>query len=348
LCEMLGYGERELLQLSLDDVIVTRMLIGGGSTVMDSALADGHPQEVVARRGDGTHLWIQITASRLQVDVGSGADQVHVIEDVSARKAAEDALAREHAELERRVEQLRHFATQLATAERRERVRLAGVLHDHLQQLLVAAKMHVEYTQNVAYPETPELGLERAKHLLEQCIDASRSLTLELSPPVLRHDGGLIPALQWLRDWMQSTHGLDVQLNTLAAAEPADVDLRALLFEAVRELLFNVVKHARVASATVTLARATDGTIVVSVHDQGAGFDAAAAAAAPSKSFGLFSLRERLDVFGAKLVIDAAPSRGTAIEIRVPDRRPATPGVSRQDAIERKRESLNSPVPSDR
>src|SRR5699024_2742125 len=140
---------------------------------------------------------------------------------------------------EHRAAQLRALTSELTQAEQRERRRLAQVLHDHLQQMLVAGKLQLGTMINTVEDEQTGKALQRVNALLDQSIQESPSLTLELSPPVL-YEAGLAAALEWLGRWMEEQHGLAVHLRAAADADPAADDLRVLLFQAARELLFNV------------------------------------------------------------------------------------------------------------
>ncbi|MEJ2718968.1 MAG: response regulator, partial [Deltaproteobacteria bacterium] len=219
--------------------------------------------------------------------------------------------------LRQRSEQLRMLASELTLAEQRERRRLAEVLHDDLQQLLVGAKFRMS-----SLDRSPDEAVKRAAaevhELIDQSIECSRSLTSELSPPIL-HQGGLVPALEWLAVWMQQKHGRNVQLDIGQKAEPDSEDMRVLLFQSVRELLFNAVKHAKVKTIQVRLRR-LDDHVEVTVSDDGAGFDPQTVEPKEGQTggFGLFSIRERLDLLGGKMEIDSAPGRGSRFTLCAP------------------------------
>jgi CheY-like chemotaxis protein len=157
--------------------------------------------------------------------------------------------------------------------------------------------------------------------LIDQSIDCSRSLTAELSPPIL-HEGGLVAALEWLALWMEQKHGLAVVLRADEHAEPETEDMKVLLFQAVRELLFNAVKHAQVKTVHVDVKR-SDGQVQVRVADEGVGFDprAVRAKAGRTGGFGLFSIRERLDLLGGQMEVDSSPGHGSRFALRAPVRR---------------------------
>jgi signal transduction histidine kinase len=231
----------------------------------------------------------------------------------------EQQLRAAHALLERRTVQLQALAAELTRAEQRERRRLAQLLHDHLQQLLVAARHRLRILQGNSQDIAVAGAAKEVDAILEQCLCESRLLTIELSPPVL-YLAGLSAALVWLGDQMCERHGLAVTVQSDREAEPVDESIRLLLFQAVRELLFNVVKHARVDRARVTMTRTPSRETRIEVFDAGAGFDPShvEASAGPDGGFGLFSIRERLGLLGGQIEIRSAPGKGTRAVIRVP------------------------------
>ncbi len=235
----------------------------------------------------------------------------------------EQRVAQRTRALQERTSQLQALASQLAHAEQRERRRLARLLHDDLQQLLVAARLKVAMIRRRATEETIGGLLTQVDELLDQAISGSRSLTFELSPPVL-YEAGLEPAVRWLAGHMEEKHGLLVEVEALAQVEPICEDTRILLFHAVRELLFNVVKHAAAGRALVRISRGNGDLLEILVADQGAGFDPAildqfaAKDPAATGGFGLFSLRQRLALLGGRLDAESSPGTGTRMVMRIP------------------------------
>ena len=212
----------------------------------------------------------------------------------------------------RRQYQIREYLAELTHAEHRERTRLAQLLHDHLQQLLVAARIKVEGLERGGDPARMPAVLQQVDDLLAQVLDASRLLTVELCPPVLR-EAGFSAALGWLARQIEETHGLHVQVDADPAADPQAEDVCVLLFDAVRELLFNTVKHAGVDHARVSVTRGERDSIRVVVSDEGHGFDTQCLSRLPGArgGFGLCTLRERLASLGGRLEINSSPGAGT-------------------------------------
>ena len=233
------------------------------------------------------------------------------------------------------VRQIRDLTLALAVAEQRERTRIAQRLHDHLQPLIHGARMWAEAGRDAATGRAAH-GLEddpldHIIGLLDEALQATRSLTVDLHPPALRTDG-LAPALEWLADHMAETHGLTIGLALDPALSVSPGNLRMVLFDAARELLFNVVKHAGVRSATLTVevgllprrpeeAPAEAASVVrIEVADAGCGFDPSAVApsAEGDARLGLASVCERIHGVGGSVDIDARPGRGTCVCLRVP------------------------------
>jgi PAS domain S-box-containing protein len=219
-------------------------------------------------------------------------------------------------ELSERAAQLRALTGELTLAEQRERNRLATILHDHLQQMLVAAKFRLTVLGR-SRDDVVTQAAKEVEEMIDESIVASRSLTAELSPPIL-HEAGLTEGLQWLAKRMADTQGLFVGLE-LNESVPLSEDLKILLFQSVRELLFNVVKHAKTRSAVVNL-RCLDGSLQVTVSDQGSGFDPAAMplAGEGGRGFGLLGIQERLKYMGGTLVIESNPGQGSRFVLSVP------------------------------
>ncbi len=237
-------------------------------------------------------------------------------------ESLEQRVAERTAVATRRAVQLRALASELTLAEQRERRRLAEILHDRLQQLLYAARLNLGAVRRGVLDADLCETVERIDGLLGEAIAESRSLTMELSPPVL-YVGPFQGALEWLARHMEQTCGLAVEVQADPQIELASEDVRILLFHSVRELLFNVVKHAGTDRARVCVRECPGGRVRVEVADEGAGFDPERPKTdgAETGGFGLFSIRERLELLGGSMEMDSAPGRGTRATILAPCRR---------------------------
>ncbi len=220
---------------------------------------------------------------------------------------------------EGRAEQLQALATELVHTEQRERRRLAQILHDHLQQLLVGAKFGASIIRTKSKAREIKELAGQLVDALNEAIVASRSLSTDLSSPVL-HEKGLGAGLEWLGRQMSAKHGLIIKVEAPADAEPATEQVRVFMFDAVRELLLNIAKYAQVNRARVKMRKLENGEVEVTVTDDGVGFDPGKleASASASGGFGLFSIRERLKYLGGRMLIDAAPGRGSRFTLLAP------------------------------
>jgi signal transduction histidine kinase len=259
--------------------------------------------------------WLLARSIRIAMERKQTERQLKALNETLEQRVAERT-----ATATRRAAQLQALAAELTQTEHRERRRLAQILHDHLQQLLYAARLGLETLRSRdSIDASTQETIEQIDGLLGECIAESRSLTLQLCPPVL-HEAGLAAAVEWLGRYMEQTCGLNVDVDVDPQSEPENEAVRILLFEAARELLFNVVKHADIGRARIMLNATHDGRVCLIVSDEGAG--CAPAATQPdqpaSSGFGLFSIRERLELMGGRMEIDTAPGRGTCVTIWAP------------------------------
>ena len=269
--------------------------------------------------------WFDVSAYRVG---GPESRYVAILfNDVTKSKQAEDAIraAKEKleervqertAELKERAEQLARLSTQLTMTEQRERNRLAQILHDGLQQYLMAAKLQAGELIERATDVAVKQSAHEVEKLLIESIRVSRSLAAELSPRIL-HESGLMAGLEWLSRWMSDKHGLKIEMMMQMDAPVLAEDVKLLLFESVRELLLNVVKHAGVPSARVSLSQEGGRFLQIVVSDNGVGFDPASAGVMDG-SFGLFSIRERVSLIGGTFEVDSSPGEGTRFTLRAP------------------------------
>src|SRR5215831_13139522 len=255
---------------------------------------------------------------------GVATHLIGIVHDITERKHSEDMLERRvrdrTAELEIRNAQLRRLASDLILAEQRVRETVAKTLHDHFQQLLFSASVTLDRAV-MRNPAGDQGGLVlEARTYLNEALEASRTLSVDLYSPRL-HDSGLPAALEWLAKRTEQQYRVTVNVSVDAKADPEAKDVRTLVFESVRELLFNAVKHAQVDQVDINLALGSGGTIVLRVTDHGVGFDPAAVLHHENQiGLGLFSIQERLAFLGGRLDIQSAPGKGAQFSLTIPRR----------------------------
>ena len=207
--------------------------------------------------------------------------------------------------------QLRSLASELILAEERERHHIATDLHDHIGQTLAVIQMKLDALHVSVASAGHGESLDEITALVDRMDEDIRSLTFELSPPVL-YELGLAAGVEWLAEQFQAKHQLQIEVVDDRQPKPLGEDVRTLIFRAVRELLINVVKHARARAVRVSL-RLEGEDLLAEVSDDGAGFDSSRHTV-PKKSaggFGLFSIRERMRSIGGSFQIRSAPGHGT-------------------------------------
>ena len=248
--------------------------------------------------GEGNGLPVQLSLYRLTRDDISGIAVLAT--DITDRIRAE--------------EKIRSLASELTLVEQEERHRISQILHDDLQQRLFAIRTHLSLLKN-GNPEQ-NLNIDQIQDWLSEAINITRNLSINLSPVVLQGDG-LVEAITWLAGQMEEQYGLQVKIEAAEDLHPMEEHMRVLLFQSIRELLFNIVKHSGLLEATIRLAQENgSGRIVVS--DLGRGFDAAAVLQNPQVAHGLLIIRDRLGLMGCEMQVHSRPGDGTRVEIEIP------------------------------
>lgn len=320
--EHLGRTLRELLPGLADDIEADlRRVIETGKARMNVELTGETP----ARPGKERHWlehWLPLYDEKGQV---MGINMV--IDEITERKQYEKKLHQLNATLEDRVadrtkvaeqraDKLREMALKMTQVKEKERQRLARILHDGLQQLLIGAKFNTSLiSKRLTGQGEVEDQLKELNQILDQSIEAARSLSYELSPPIL-HDQGLLAGLHWLAN-MRHMKGLNINFQAEDEMPELPQNLKVFLFQAIKEFLINIIKHAGVDSAEVHIT-SDDEMLYIEVSDRGKGFDSTDLESVGSTNHGLKNIREKLDLMNGRLEIDSEPGRGSRFIIRIP------------------------------
>lgn len=269
--------------------------------------------------------WMSAARRRAEMDLRDVREdlEARVRERTAAISAAVSKLEHEIEERNRTEQSLREYqgrlrdlAAQLLSTEEAERRRLAVMLHDGIGQILAVAQIKLDSLP--ARDGNIPGALADVRELVSQAISQTRLLTTDLSPPIL-YEAGLTAAVEWLAAQTRRQHDLAIDVQTDEGAGAVDEQTRALAFAAVRELIMNVVKHARASRARISLSRRED-LLRIGVADNGIGMG-------PSKinarsighgGFGLFNIRERLGQLGGTFKLESEPGKGTLALLEVP------------------------------
>lgn len=213
-------------------------------------------------------------------------------------------------------EQLRSMASELLLVEERERRRIATEMHDRIGQALAISKIRLSALIKADTNQEAMRELGGIRKYIDQAILDTRSIIYKISSPIL-YELGLEAALEWLAEQVQKEHGVHSTFLSDGLGKPLDEDVRVLLFQAVSELLVNVVKHAHATKVEIRCKKDGD-SIHIEVEDDGAGFNPEGRSLKMQckSGFGLFSIRERLNYVKGKLEIFTIPGNGTVVTMK--------------------------------
>jgi two-component system, NarL family, sensor histidine kinase UhpB len=213
---------------------------------------------------------------------------------------------------------LSSMAVAMSLAEDLERRRIASELHDGIGQTLALSKIKLDSLDCQTVSAGCKKTLGEICGLMELSIQQVRSLTSQISPPLL-YEVGLGVAVEWLGESFHDDYGLTVAVDAELPAGSISEGIRGTLFAIVRELLLNVVKHAEATQAVVNIGTIYD-RIKIEVEDNGKGFDPAHIHGSEVKGsgFGLFNIRQKVAYLNGEFFVDSSINGGTRITILAP------------------------------
>ncbi len=273
-------------------------------TMLHDAGRDGLRGEFCLRAGKDECVPVQLSFYQLRADDANGIAVIAT--DITERRQAED--------------KIRSLASELTIAEQEERHRISQVLHDDLQQRLFAIRAQLSFLPesfetNKVSSDT-QSSIDQVQDWLSEAITITRDLSVDISPSVL-HGDGITEAINWLSSRMKEQHGLQLEIEANDDFRHLPDHMRVTIFQAVRELLFNVVKHSGILHAKITLEQ-LDGRGRIIITDSGNGFDAKAIMSDPQAVHGLLIIRDRLNLMGSSMAVDSVPGDGTRVRIEFP------------------------------
>jgi PAS domain S-box-containing protein len=276
------------------------------------AVGESSEHEIRLRRADGEYRWFLVRTVPLRDERGDIVKWYGTSTDIEDRKRAEHALRDASVQLQALSRRL----VELQEAERKE---LARELHDRIGQNLTALNINLNILKTTLPSQaTDELRarLADSEKLIESTTAAIGNVVSELRPPML-DDHGLVLAFEWYAKQFSARTGIDVAVRRLESAERLAPEMEIALFRIAQEALNNVLKHARASRVEITLER-SGSEYVMSVEDDGVGYDAAEKRAAQRPGLGMVTMRERSQAVGGKFEVHAVPGDGTRLTVRVP------------------------------
>ncbi|MBT4485491.1 MAG: PAS domain S-box protein [Candidatus Latescibacteria bacterium] len=230
--------------------------------------------------------------------------------DITERKQTEEQLITYQ-------QNLRSLASELSKTEEHERQRIATYLHDQISQSLAVLRINIDELKEI---KDYKLISEKADHIqsvLGKILKDSRTLTFDLSPPIL-HELGFEPAIEWIIEKMSEDFNIPIKFENDTLPKPVERDIGMFLYRSTKECITNVVKHAQAHSIKVNIIREGD-SLGIKIEDDGIGFDSSILKTLThSVGYGLFSIRERIKYIGGDLLIWSELDKGTKIIMSVP------------------------------
>lgn len=196
-----------------------------------------------------------------------------------------------------------------------ERRKIARELHDGPAQTLAAVLMQLDFLQGLGGQDLDSLQqkLDLIKGMSRECLNEIRRILFDLKPVLLEED--FYHSLQeYLRE-LQFKYNLQVEFSQIGEKKKYDLLISGSLFRIIQEAMSNIRKHAHTEKATLRL-EDSGNKITLIIQDQGAGFDPQKEA--PEDSYGILSMKERVQLLGGVMKIDSEPGAGTQITIIVP------------------------------
>jgi len=314
-CEILGYRQHEIVGKNWfgtflpehvrDEVQSVFLQLLNGKV----ELAEYFENPVINRNGEERVISWHGTVIRNEADAIIGI--LSSGEDITKRKQTEEKLIDYY-------ERLRLLASELSLTEQRERKKIATELHDRIGQAMAVSKIKLETMCREASSTQFVRPLEELIELMDQLIHDTRSLTFDLSPPVL-YVLGIEAALEWLAEQFQKKHAISIEIRSDGKTKKLDDDVAFFIFRSSQELLVNIAKHAKAENVIILLHRYKE-EIRITIEDDGVGFETSTIESPLDSAggFGIFSIQERLHYLGGKFYIKSRPDHGTRVKMLIP------------------------------
>jgi PAS domain S-box-containing protein len=344
ICDMLGYTEEEFKNLGVMDIHRKKDL---PKIIMKfnkmAKVEKGLAENIPVKRKNGSIFYADISSS--SVKLAEKKYLVGIFRDITDRKETENELLKHHEHLGAIVKErtrelleanknlkievkvrkmaekklidyqkkLQSLTSRISLIEENEKRRIAADLHDCIGQPLALSKIKLGLLNKFSQSPDQINIIKEILQLIEQTIKETRTLTFELSPPIL-YELGLSQAIKWLIDEFREKYNLEISLKDYGCDKPFNNNIRFFIFQAVRELLVNIVKHSQAKKASIIMLRADD-ELRITVEDNGTGY---AGASVKNAGYGLFNIREQMNHINGHMKIRSLPGHGTRVTLVAP------------------------------
>ncbi|NOR73943.1 MAG: response regulator [Draconibacterium sp.] len=266
---------------------------------------------------DQNKLWLSVSGFSVIDKNGVYKGKRGACYDITRRKKAEIALKDNLKQIKNYQTKLKKLNSEITLIEERERRRIAENLHDSLGQTLSLAYLNLSSINDINCTPDARKLIKGTSELLNKAIDESRTLTYDLSPPIL-YELGLVPAIKWKLEQIEIKTGIETILTVKNVHKELKTEYNIFLYRIVNELFTNINKHANATKISVQVFT-EKGMYNIIVEDDGIGFNVNKnKTAANTGGYGLMSIVERLDSINGSIKIHSTLNNGTKAKIIVP------------------------------
>ncbi len=250
-----------------------------------------------------------------------GREQIEIANEVAHSLAVAIQNTRLMEEIMRHQAELKKMSAQILEAQEVERKRISIELHDEMGQALTGISINLAVIEKALAKDADPIIRDRiaeTRMLADQCSDQIKDLSFHLRPSIL-DDLGLEPTLRWYIGGFAKRMNIHVDFETSGSAELQNSEVKTLLYRIVQEALNNVAKHAEARKVSVCLS-CHETTARLTIEDDGNGFDLNIhrTPQGAGSGLGLIGIRERVLFMKGRFNVSSAPSRGTRLEVEIP------------------------------
>ena len=274
-------------------------------------------ERLIFRHRNGKKVWMAASGFPIKDNTDQLIGYRGVCQDITERVKAETDLQKSLDKIKEYQAKLKKMNSDLSITEEKERRRISEFLHDGISQILSLAYIKLTSLLNSEQLPKTDRTIRESVELINNAIIETRSLTYDLSPPIL-YELGLIPAIKWKLEQIENRYGIATTIKGANEPLEIDTDIRILLYRIISELIANVIKHANADLIKIEINK-DQKYLYISVVDNGQGFKYAAETKSNEHGgFGLFSIRERLDSIQGSLLFESDNQTGTNAIVQIP------------------------------
>lgn len=269
----------------------------------------GVRSECYAVKKDNIRIYISLTFSQFDDDMGFVRGISLIARDISDRKEAQDELARSK-------EQIRKSSKHIEAAREKERKIIALEVHDGLGQALTALTLDLSWLKKKLLSENPEVlkKLDSMSMLIDNTAETVSSIASQLRPSVLDHFG-FVSAIEWQAEDFKTRTGIDYSFSAEEEAINLEEQRSIVVLRVFQEILTNIIRHAKATMVNISL-KLIDDVVFLEVSDNGIGIELENINS--PDSYGLLGIYERIKAYNGSFNIKGKKGKGTKARISLP------------------------------